>query len=129
MAFVLNQTATYTWLVSFDMPIDGTRFRRETFEAVFKRLPQSRVEEIMAAEQELRIAFERGTGDLKALLPVVRAHAAEVMAGWNGIKDVDGGEDLPFTQSTLEELLEVPMMASSILQAYGDSLQKAKVKN
>ncbi len=129
MAFVLTQKATYSWLVSFDMPIDGTRFRRETFEAVFKRLPQSRVEEIMAAEQEVRLAAERGVGDLKTLLPVIRAHAAEVMAGWSGIKDVDGGEDLPFTEANLQELLEVPMMASAILQAYGESLQKAKAKN
>ncbi len=129
MAFVLTQTATYSWPVSFDMPIDGGRFRRETFEAVFKRLPQSRVEEIMSAEQEVRIAAERGTGDLKTLLPVIRAHAAEVVVGWSGIKDVDGGEDLPFTQSALEQLLEVPMMAGTILQAYGESLQKARVKN
>jgi hypothetical protein len=129
MAFVLTQKATYSWPVSFDMPIDGGRFRRETFEAVFNRLPQSRVEEIMAAEQGLRIAYERGTGDLKELLPVVRSHAAEVMAGWSGIKDVDGGEDLPFTQSALEQILEVPMMAGAILQAYGESLQKAKAKN
>jgi hypothetical protein len=111
------------------MPIDGGRFRRETFEAVFKRLPQSRVEEIMAAEQEVRLAAERGVGDLKTLLPVIRAHAAEVVVGWSGIKDVDGGEDLPFTETSLQELLEVPMMASAILQAYGESLQKAKVKN
>jgi len=129
MAFVLTQTATYSWPVSFDMPIDGGRFRRETFEAVFKRLPQSRVEEIMAAEQEVRLAAERGVGDLKTLLPVIRAHAAEVVVGWSGIKDVDGGEDLPFTETSLQELLEVPMMASAILQAYGESLQKAKVKN
>lgn len=129
MAFVLNQTVTYSWPISYDMPIDGGRFRRETFEVVFKRLPQSRVEQILAAEQELRVAAETGVGDLKSLLPVVRAHAAEMIVGWSGIKDVDGGDDLPFTQSALEQLLEVPMMASSILQAYGDSLQKAKVKN
>jgi hypothetical protein len=129
MAFVLAQSATYSWPVPFDMPIDGGKFRRESFDAVFNRLPQSKVEEIMAAEQELRIAYENGTSDLKSLLPIVRAHAAEVMAGWSGIKDVDGGEDLPFTQSNLEQLLEVPMMAGAILQAFGASLQKAKTKN
>lgn len=129
MAFVLQLSPSYTWPVPFDMPIDGGKFRRESFEAVFKRLPQSRIEEIMAAEQALRVAYERGSGEIKELMNAARDHAAEILVGWSGIKEVDGGEDLPFSKRALKQLLEVPMMAGAILQAYGDSLQKAKSKN
>ena len=83
----------------------------------------------MAAEQALRVSFQQGNDDLKERMAEVRSHAAEIMVGWSGIKDVDGGEDLPFTDAGLKQLLEVPMMAASILQAYGESLQKAKAKN
>ena len=42
MAFVLKQSDTYKWPVTVEIPIDGGRFDKQTFDAEFKRLPQER---------------------------------------------------------------------------------------
>ena len=114
MAFVLKQSDTYSWPVAFDIPVDGGRMQRQTFDGEFRRLSQSRITEIGA-----QIKTEEITdADL----------AAEVLVGWSGVTDGDGKE-VPFSQKALEQLLDVPMLASAITVAYFESLQGAKRKN
>jgi hypothetical protein len=129
MAFILSQSATYSWPVTYEMPIDGGRFRRVSFEVIFRRMPQSRVEEILAQQQQLMKAAERGDPNLVQLLAEARQHATEVLAGWNGVKETDDGDDVPFTDSACREFLEVPGMAATVLQAFGEGLKLAKEKN
>jgi hypothetical protein len=129
MAFVLSQTPTYSWPVNYEMPVDGGKFRRVSFEIIFKRLPQTRVEEILAQQQQLMRAAERGDSNLMELLGQARQHAAETMAGWNGVKQTDDGEDLAFTAARCKEFLDVPGMAATVLQAFGESLKLGKEKN
>lgn len=114
MAFVLKQSDTYTWPVTFDLPIDGGRHQRQSFDGEFRRLSQSRIREI---GQQIE-AGETTDAEL----------ATEVLVGWAGITD-DSGKDVPFSQSALQQLLDVPMLASSIVTAYFSSLQGAKRKN
>lgn len=130
MAFVLAQSATYSWTVAYEMPVDGNRFRRTTFEVIFKRLAQSRIEEILVAQQQMQRAVELNDGNLLEVLAQGREHAAEVMAGWSGVKETDDApDDLPFTAKNLKAFLEVPGIASAVLKAYGESLQIGKEKN
>ena len=130
MAFVLAQSATYSWTVHFEEPVDGSRLRRHTFEIVFKRLNQSRIEEILVAQQQLQRAVEFDHDDVLERLNEARGHAAEVMAGWSGVKATDDApDDLPFTAKNLKAFLEVPGIASAVLKAYGESLQLSKEKN
>ena len=119
MSFVLKQSDTYSWPVSFDIPVDGGRHERHTFDGEFKRLPQSRVAPMVAELDRLDAA-----GDLDRLTEM----AAEVLVGWAGITD-DTGKEVPFSQKALEQLLEVPMLAVAILRSYFDSLKGAKRKN
>jgi hypothetical protein len=119
MSFVLKQSDTYSWPVSFDIPVDGGRHERQTFDGEFKRLPQSRVAPMVAELDRLDAA-----GDLDRLTEM----AGEVLVGWSGITD-DTGKDVPFSQKALEQLLEVPMLAVAILRSYFDSLKGAKRKN
>jgi hypothetical protein len=114
MPFILKRDDRFSWPVSFDVPIDGGKFKRETFDAEFRRLSQSRLDEIR------ELSRTEGVTD-----PEV---AREVLVGWSGIKD-DDGEDVPFSESALEQLLDVPMLATAIVAKYFESLQGAKAKN
>jgi hypothetical protein len=114
MAFVLKQSDTYSWPVTFDIPVDGGRHERQTFDGEFKRLPQSRIREI---GQQIE------SGDVTDA-----AIAAEVLVGWSGVTD-DQGKEVPFSQKALEQMLDVPLLATSVVMAYFTSLQGAKRKN
>ena len=114
MAFVLKQSDTYSWPVSFDIPVDGGRHQRVTFDGVFKRVSQSRLREIGQLIQEDQLT--------EAEL------VSEILVGWSGITD-DSGKDVPFSQAALQQLLDVPMLATAIITAYFSSLQGAKRKN
>ena len=114
MAFVLKQSNTYRWPVSFETPSDGGRHEKQTFDGEFKRLSQSRIREIGQLIETSEITDA--------------AIATEVLVGWSGIND-DSGQEVPFSQVALEQLLEVPMLAASVITAYFASLNGAKRKN
>jgi len=114
LAFVLKQSDTYSWPIAFDIPVDGGRMQRQTFDGEFRRLSQSRITEI---GQQIK-GEEITDADL----------AAEVLIGWSGVTD-DEGKDVPFSQKALDQLLDVPMLASAITVAYFESLRGAKRKN
>lgn len=109
--FVLSKNGSYSWPVSHDVPVSGGKFEKQTFDAEFKRMSQSRFKELMDGEKSSDNEFCR-----------------EVITGWKGIKD-DKGEEVPFSQEALEDLLEVPQLAKNIVFAYMDSISGSKVKN
>lgn len=114
MAFVLKQSDTFFWPVSFDVPENGGKHRRQTFDAEFRRLPQSRLKEL---------------GELLGQNEISDSDAvAEMLCGWRGVTD-DQGEEIPFSDGMMRQLLDVPFMAATIFDAYTDSLQGAKRKN
>jgi hypothetical protein len=119
MSFVLKQSETYTWPVVFDVPIDGGRHERQTFDGEFKRLPQSKIGPMVAELQRLE-----DLGDLERITEI----AGDVVVGWSGIND-DQGNEIPFSQKALQQLLEVPFLAVAVLKAYMDSIKGAKRKN
>jgi hypothetical protein len=114
LAFVLKQSDTYSWPVAFDLPVDGGRHERQTFDGEFKRLPQSRIREI---GQQIE------AGEI-----IDGAIAAEVLVGWSGVTDGDGN-DVPFSQKALDQMLDIPLLATAVVMAYFESLQGAKRKN
>ncbi len=122
MAFVLKQTASYTWPVPLLIPVDGGRREKHSFDAEFKRLPQSRINEII----KLARALELGRGDDESLDD--KTAAREVLIGWTGITD-DAGKEVPFSESALAELLEIPTIAGQIIRAWFNSMEVAKKGN
>jgi hypothetical protein len=108
MAFVLKKTASYKWPIKVEIPVDGGKFETQTFDAVFKKMSRS--------------AFNKTVdeGD-DALIDAI-------LQGWDGIKDEDG-KDIPFTESALTQLLEIPTVAGQIVRAWFESLEVAKRKN
>jgi hypothetical protein len=122
MAFVLSKPTSYKWPVRIRLAIDGGKRHVETFDAEFRRLPQSRINEIVRQAR----AAERGRSDDDILedQEVVR----ELMVGWDGVTD-EAGKEIPFSESALGQLIEIPTVAAQIIGAWFESLKEAKRKN
>lgn len=126
MAFVLNQSQSYSWPVSIKLPADGGKREKSTFDAVFRRLPQSRINEIQQLVQQRIKAAERGEELDNGVTD--DSIAAEILVGWSGILDGDG-DDVPYSEAVKAQLLDVPMMAGALIEAYFNSLAELKRKN
>lgn len=111
--FKITQQPTYSWPVTVELPTDGGKVEKATFDAEFKRLTQSRVDEI-------RMAVERNEMRDVDL-------AREAMVGWSGVVDGDG--PVPYSESARDQLLEIPMVSSAIVTALLGSLAGARRKN
>ena len=123
MAFVLKQSATYTWPITLIIPMDGGRRDKHTFDGEFSRLPQSRINEII----RLARAAERGRlNDDEEFLD--QDAAKEILAGWSGVVD-DDAKEIPYSENALAQLLDIPTVAGQIVRAWFDSLDVAKRKN
>jgi hypothetical protein len=126
MAFILKQSDTYNWPVPFEVPTDGGRFLKQSFDAEFKRPTQTRIVEI----QELvmaRLRAIQNDQDTDGMITDQQI-AGEVLVGWAGIDDGEGGE-VPFSEKAKAQVLDVPSVAASIVEAFFDSLKGAKRKN
>lgn len=126
MGFVLQQSPTFTWPITIRERQDGGRYRTHTFDAVFRRLPQSRQEEIQLSYQRLKSEVAR---DLVIDTLPTRQIAAEILVGWSGIFEEDGTTQIPFSEDVKAQLLEVEGLADVLVTTYIESGEKAKAKN
>jgi hypothetical protein len=123
MAFVLKQSATYTWPITLVLPVDGGRREKHTFDGEFRRLPQTRINEIvkLAQLQERgKLAEDEELRDQDA--------AKEILAGWSNVVD-DKGEEIPYSEAALTQRMESPTVAGQIVRTWFESLEVAKRKN
>lgn len=126
MAFVLKQSDTYSWPVSFDVPADGGRFVKQTFDAEFKRPTQTRIVEMQEAVLK-RLRAVQNDEDTEGLITDLEI-ADEILVGWSGIDDGDGNP-VPYSQKAKEQVLNVPAVSASVVETFFDSLKGAKRKN
>lgn len=109
--FKISQSETYSWPVRVQIPTDEGKFHTHSFTAYFRRVPQSRFEELLANDARDR--------DI----------AAVVMAGWgDDVVDVDDNP-VAFSDAALAQFLDFPGVAAAVVIAYAESLQGAKRKN
>lgn len=123
MAFTLKQSASYSWPITLIIPADGGRRDKHTFEGEFRRLSQTRINEIISAAR----AMERGRATDDEIIEDQDA-AKEILIGWSGVVD-DEGEAIPFGDTSLGQMLEIPTVAGQIVRAWFESLDTAKRKN
>lgn len=123
MSFVLKQSDSYSWPITLVLPVDGGRREKHTFDGEFKRLPQTRINEII----RLARAMERGRLEEGEELQDQDA-AREVLVGWSGVVD-DDGKEIKFSEASLSQLLEIPTVAAQVVRAWFDSIEVAKRKN
>ena len=126
MAFVLKQSSSYVWPVTVKLPISGGKFEKQTFDAEFKRLPQARINKIQIEVQARIKSSERNEATDDSISD--QSIAEELLIGWSGVLDEDGDE-VPFSESMKQQLLDIPTLASAIIVAYFDSLTGTKTKN
>ena len=126
MGFVLQQTPTFTWPITIKERVDNGRYRSHSFEAVFKRLPQSQLEQLAIDFQHLRHAVKND--ELIERIPT-REIAHEILVGWSGITEPDNTTQIPYSEETKAQLLEVETVAEMLVQTYIESIEKAKAKN
>jgi len=98
--FKLQQSENYSWPVKVKVPVDGGLFIEQTFDAVFKRLAASKTKELVGSENMNDIEF-----------------AKSVLIGWKGVTD-DSGNDVPFSDGTRDSLLDVPSVATAVVESY-----------
>ena len=111
--FRLDQSDTYAWPVTVQIPTDGGRYVAETFDAHFKRLSQQRLEQIR------KDALDGQLTD--------GGFARTVMGGWAGV--TDNGAEVPFSLAALDQLLQIPGTAAAIVEAFVASQTGAPRKN
>jgi hypothetical protein len=125
MAFILKQSDTYNWPVPFEVPTDGGRFLKQSFDAEFKRPTQTRIVEIQESVMA-RLRAIQNDQDTEGMITDQQI-AGEVLVGWSGIEGEDG--EVPFSEKAKAQVLDVPSVAASIVEAFFDSLKGAKRKN
>ena len=125
MSFVLKSSSSYKWPVDFSQPSDGGIREKQSFEAEFKRLPQSRINEIKVLAQRRAKAEEAGEESDDSISDI--SLADEILVGWDGI--TDGDNEVPFTKAAKRQLLEIPMLAAALVESYFESLIEEKRKN
>ncbi len=108
MAFVLKKVSTYKWPVEVSVPVDGGKFKKETFTAIFKKMSRSAFNELIDEGDD--------------------ALVDQIIEGWEGIKDEDG-EDVPFCAGTKKELFDDPYVLRALIESYTDSITGATEKN
>tara|TARA_Y100001938_G_scaffold118056_1_gene163033 strand:+ start:907 stop:1251 length:345 start_codon:yes stop_codon:yes gene_type:complete len=114
MGFKLDESGTYTWPVTVEVPADGGKYLKQTFKLEFKRITQTRL---------LEIGKDIESGKITAI-----ELSKEVTVGWEGIDD-DNGKEIAFTQSKFKKLLDRPLVANAIGTAFLEANFGAKRKN
>lgn len=125
MSFVLQQSPTFSWPIVIREVTDGGRIRTHQFEAIYHRLPASRMEELQLAYQRLKCIAAR---DEEIDQIPTREIASEILAGWRGITEPDGTE-IEFSNAAKSRLLEVALVADALVSTYWEAHEKARSKN
>lgn len=112
--FILDQSESYTWPVRYEYPDAQGRYTSAEFTATFRRLPQSRLDEIGELAREDRITDE--------------ALIEEILIDWSGIKTRDN-QDFECTPTNRRVLCDLPGMRTAIVLAFFESITGAARKN
>jgi hypothetical protein len=123
--FVVNQSGTYFWPVSFKIPVDDGQAEM-TFSAKFKRLTTAEAEKLALDCQLFYRAAELGYIDDDTRRPVQMAK--DVLVGWRDVRNAEG-DDIPFTEESLAEVMSIHGCALGVMKAWQESLSGGRVKN
>lgn len=118
MPLILSQKESYTWPVKYITQKDGGTYDKFEFLAEFKRLPQSRYDQLLTQIRSPEV------GNLVTDDDLIR----EVFMSWSGIKKLDG-QDFEVSDLNRRVLLEYQGMRAAILTAWWESMSGAAIKN
>lgn len=112
--FKMGTSTDYSWPVKVEIPVDGGKTEKSTFDARFKRFPQAKVE-----------SLGRDLADGRISEPAL---IEEILVGWKGVMDAEGTE-LPFSETNRDELMEIFPVRGQVILAWLDSLKAGRQKN
>ena len=112
--FILKKEATFTHPIVFYTPSDGGTQKEETFDAIFKIIPQSRINEIGVQAQKKQKELDEGIYDGVKISDYLIAD--EILVGWDGI--TDGENPVPFTKATKKQLLDIDGLDNILVEKY-----------
>lgn len=130
--FVLDQSDSYLWPVSVDLPADRSK-KTFTFDAEFRRIDQERTEDLldlynrMVLQLRQRVSVIEGYGNNDASVleePLVITNedvVDEVLCGWAKVVDAKG-KDVPFNEATKAQMYKVQGAATAIVRAWMNSI-------
>jgi hypothetical protein len=123
MGFKICTATSYPWPVAGK--VADTRF---TFTAQFAFLDQERIDYLLVASAKRAALLKRGEDDPGLEGITSRAIAAEVLVGWSGVTD-DNDEPVEFSAAASDKFLRIQGVARAVADAWGESLEGAKVGN
>lgn len=111
MAFVRKKNKTFKWPVVVREPseTDVGVYEENEFTAIFKRLKVSEYQNAAESKSEFEM--------LKMML-----------VGWENMKE-ENGEDIPFNNQNLKDMMEDAYWLRAVSNSYTKSLMDDKVKN
>jgi hypothetical protein len=117
MAFVLQQSATYRWPIKLVLPGDGHR-QVFNFTAIFNRLKQSRIKELIAISNDPDRVAEMSDSEL----------LQELLDGWDDVND-EAGKPVMFSKLAVEQMADIAGVPGQIVEQFIGSLSEAKRGN
>lgn len=114
--FNIDISPAYYYPVEVQIVTDGGVFKKSKFDAQFKRL----------SKKETKDLFDRFNDKDAPMTDDILLE--QVLVGWKGIQTPDQ-QELPFSQSTSEQVLNIQGVSTAITKAWLDSIQGAKAKN
>ena len=123
--FILKKEATFTHPIVFYTPDDGGTQRKQSFDAIFKIIPQSRINEIRESADKKQKELDQGITDGENISDLLIAD--EILIGWDGI--TDGETPIPYTKATKKQVLDIAGLANLLVTKYFEEVAKQKVKN
>ena len=101
--FKIATKPTYKRNITVQVPLDMGKTERQSFVMEFKRLSVTETKELV------KMAEEQTLDDINVI--------ADNAMDWEGVKDEDGN-DVDFSVSTLESLMDIPYVRKAIMNAF-----------
>ena len=123
--FILKKEATFTYPIVYFQPADGGGQVKQTFDAIFKILPQSRINELSLLVDKKKKEIDKGIFD--GIDITDDKIADEILVGWDGI--TDGDKEVPYTPATKKQILDQVGLSLLLVEKYFEEVVKQKEKN
>lgn len=124
--FILKKEATFTYPIVYFQPADGGTQIKQSFDAIFKILPQSRINELSLLVEKKKKEIDEGI--LDGIDINDEKVADEILVGWEGI-ELDGGKPFTNTVENKKMLLDQVGLSLLLVEKYFEEVAKQKEKN
>lgn len=112
--FKISKDDSFFWPVTIEVPMDGGRFQKVSFEAKFKRVSRTRYEDMLAQ------ARENNLKDVDL--------CREVVCGFKGVGD-ENSQPLEYNETNRDLLFEDALAVRAMALAYIEAMSGIKRKN